>query len=326
MRILNLSLGQDTGGQQWRLARAWRQLRPDDHYLSMTTRHTFYPIENRLNWPLLRKEWELADVVHLNNDLRYIENPHMKGLPKRPLVIHHHGTMFRTRPDYHLQSLREYDAVGIAPTVDLHAIAPDEVSWLPQAYDPEELAAYRREYKPEPGILKVAHAPTNRPIKSTDALANAVRKLQRLGVGIKLDIIERVQNSVCLKRKAQADVFVDQLLLGYGCNAIEAYGMGIPVIAGVDVERTPKLIHQEIPANTREVMQEKWGRFPFMEATEQTLHSALLKMADPKVRAYWSGRGKAHFNRHHAIHAVVPVLEQKYREAINRTLSTTYVS
>jgi hypothetical protein len=284
----------------------------------MTTRHTFYPIENRLNWPLLRKEWELADVVHINNDLRHSESAHMKGWPRRPMVIHHHGTMFRTRPDYHLQALREYDAVGIASTVDLHAIAPEEVDWLPQAYDSEELMAYRREYQPKPGILKVAHAPTNRPIKSTDALANAVRKLQRLGVGIELDIIERVQNGPCLKRKAQADVFVDQLLLGYGCNAIEAWGMGIPVIAGVDVIRTPKLIHQFIPSNTKQVMLEKWDRFPFMEATEQTLTAALMKMTNPKVRAYWAGRGRAHFNRFHAQEAVVPVLEGKYREAISR--------
>ena len=321
MNILNLSLGQDTGGQQWRLAKAWRQLLPNDTYTSVTTSKTFYPIENRLDWLRLRNEWwPPADVVHLNNDLRFVERQQMRKLTvkqPKPYVIHHHGTMYRTRPDYHLEALQEYKAHAICSTVDLWAIAPDKTTWLPQCYDREELMEYRRsEYKPKEGVLRVAHAPTNRPIKGTDALANAVYKLKRLGQRIELDIIEGVKNEECLRRKARADVFVDQLILGYGCNAIEAWGMGMPVIAGVDVEGAKAKIRQSIPTDTPDRMLEQWGRYPWYEATEQTLTTALLKMLDPKVRTYWANRGIGHFNKHHAHTVVVPMLRKVYEQAI----------
>lgn len=314
MKILNLSFGQDTGGQQWRLSQAWPQYRPQDRYLSITRTKTFYPIQHRLHRGSLSARWNEADVIHLHGDLSYRRR--VRGQEK-PILMNHHGTQFRTRPEYHLEELRKTRAVAVASTVDLHAIAPTEVHWLPQAFDLEELQKYR-DPQPDDGVLRIAHAPTNRPIKSTTALVEAVLRLQRLGVRLELDIIEGVSNAECLRRKGKADVFVDQLILGYGNNAVEAWAMGLPVIAGVQPERAEPVIRQRIPEETPSRMLELWGGFPFYSATEETLTTALLQMRNPAIREQWAATGKAHVERFHAASVVVERLSALYQEAIDR--------
>ncbi len=315
MRILNLSLGQDTGGQQGRLQEAWPKIHTQDEYLSVTSTKTFYPIKHRMNMKkLVEEQWPWAEVLHLNNDLRYIER--FRKLPpmRRPIVIHHHGTMFRTRPDYHLKALKQYKATAIMSTVDLWAMAPDETTWQPQSYELSELQAYRKPI--DDGILRVAHAPTNIAIKGTRALERAVRRLKADGAAIELDVIQRVQNGRCLERKGRADVYVDQMLLGYGCNAIEAWGMGLPVIAGVDAERCPSMILQHIPPDTRDRMLQLWGSIPFMESTEDGLYVALSKMLNAGTRKHWAKKGMDHFMKFHEAGVSTTALRNIYSTAL----------
>ena len=85
-------------------------------------------------------------------------------------------------------------------------------------------------------------------------------------------------------RKGRADVFVDQMILGYGCNAIEAWGMGIPVIAGVDPEKAPSIIMQTIPLDTRDRMLQLWGDHTLLWNPQKMAYMiALSKMLDKKV-------------------------------------------
>jgi hypothetical protein len=315
VRILNYSAGQDTGGQQGRLAQAFRRYAPDWVYDVYTVTKTFYPVERRYNAvEVIREAYPAADVVHVNNDLRYVQRMARRSGPK-PYVVHHHGTMYRTAYERHLLDQRRAKAIAIVSTLDLQAIAPDRSDWLPAPSDLDELAAIRAaEYQPG-DVLRVAHAPTNRKIKSTDALIAAVDRLRSEGAAIELDVIEKVSNAECMQRKARADVFVDQVILGYGCNAIEAWGMGIPVIAGIDVERGPALIRQPIPASTPELMRSTWGEFPWYDANEATLYDALAAMLDAKVRARYAKRGLAHVRRWHDAPVVVKRAQDIYRRA-----------
>lgn len=98
------------------------------------------------------------------------------------------------------------------------------------------------------GPLRVAHAPTNRMVKGTEAVLDAARKLGGL---IELDLVEGVTNQQALDRIARADVVVDQLRLGwYGGLAAEAMALGKPVIAFIDrraSERIPRAMAAEMP-------------------------------------------------------------------------------
>jgi hypothetical protein len=318
VKILNLSLGQDTGGQQMRLQDAWPLYYPDDEYFSMTSTHTFYPIKHRYNLAWLSKElWPNAEVIHLNNDLRYIERFRQLNRKGKALVIHHHGTMFRTRLQYHLDALQQYRAVAITSTLDLHALAPDQTTWIPQSYQLAELQSYRKPI--DDGIIRIAHAPTNRGIKGTSVLQAAVHRLRKEGAPVELDIIERRSNHACMTRKGTADIFVDQMILGYGCNAIEAWGMGIPVIAGVDPERARSYVKQDIPDDTLETMASTYGDIPFYQTTETELYDHLLQMVESKkLRTQYSKKGTAHFMKFHEAEVATTRLRSVYEKALGQ--------
>lgn len=313
VRVLNLSTGQDTGGQQSRTAAAFRRYAPDWTYDSVARTPTYYPIERPYRPREVRLElWPEADVVHVHNGLSAVRR--FRNGRHKPAVVHYHGTAYRTGPARRLAEQRAYGALGIVSTIDLWAIDPEATEWLPAPYDLDDLARYRVTLSDrEP--LRIAHAPTNRAVKGTDALIAAVDRLRREGAAVELDVIENRPNAECLSRKGRADVYVDQLLLGYGCNAVEAWGMGLPVIAGVDPYLAERRIHQHVPGDTLALMCDTWGRLPFYDSTEDGLYDALVAMLDPDVRAMWGAVGRQHAERWHAADRVVDRLRDVYTRA-----------
>lgn len=317
MRVLNLSTGQDTGGQQSRTAAAFRRYAPDVTYDSVARTTTFYPIDRQFVPREVRSTlWPAADVVHVHNGLSAARRFRSGG--RKPVVVHYHGTAYRTGPARRLEEQRAYGAIGIVSTLDLWCIAPDRTEWVPAPYDLEYLRSLRESAvgDRDRGVLRIAHAPTNRAVKGTDALIAAVDRLRREGAAVELDVIEHRPNDECLARKARADVYVDQLLLGYGCNAVEAWGMGLPVIAGIDPARAAARIQQHVPEDTRDAMLETFGTLPFYEAAEDTLYDALVVMLEPDVRAEYGYRGRRHAERFHDAERVVRQLRAVYETAL----------
>lgn len=113
---------------------------------------------------------------------------------------------------------------------------PDLREWLPGATFIPYASVDPRQIKPVPlperDELVVAHAPSDRQVKGTRQVEEAVAKLQQEGHPVRLDLIEGVTRDEVLSRVAQADVVVDQLLIGwYGAFAVEAMALGRPVLA-----------------------------------------------------------------------------------------------
>lgn len=233
---------------------------------------------------------DAADLIHLTNDFKaYFMLRQHKA--RKPALIHHHGTLFRNNPQRMLSEARRFGMVQAVSTIDLKRPAPDELHWLPTAYDLDELARIREEHRrPEDGRIVVAHAPTNREIKSTDAFLAAIAKLQAEGLPVDALVIANTTHAECLRLKATADIYFDQVKLGYGCNAIEAWGMGIPVIAGADEWTLGAMI------------EEFGGNLPFVTATEHTIGEAIRMLVEDKQldREWWGSVGRRHAERFHA--------------------------
>ncbi len=116
-------------------------------------------------------------------------------------------------------------------------------------------------------------------------------------------LIERLSWSECLRRKATCDIFYDQPVLGYGSNAIEAWAMGIPVLAGVE------------DPSVRDRMLKTWGELPFFETTEAMLEADLRRLIDDAdLRRTYAKLGYRHVIRWHKYQAVShrlrPILER----------------
>lgn len=86
------------------------------------------------------------------------------------------------------------------------------------------------------GPLRIVHAPTSRIIKGTDYLLAALDKLKLShGNCYELIMIENLPREQALDLYKQADVVVDQLLIGwYGSVAAESMLLGKPVIVRLD--------------------------------------------------------------------------------------------
>ena len=271
-----------------------------------TTAYFDFPVDlvwTKINEPEIRRIAAEADVIHLNNSPLAMRKLRLK----KPALLHHHGTLFRSNPDAMLVTARVGKMAQAVSTVDLMKPAPDVLHWLPTAYDIGALRkqgdAARRKRKQD-GRVRIVHAPTSREGKHTELFLEATRQLIAEGLPIDVVIVENKTNAECLAIKATADIVYDQLKWGYGCNSVEAWGMGIPVISGAD-EWT---IGQ---------MEKMWSRTPFYQATEATLKQKIKDLAlSADLRAEWGDIGSNHVTTHHDELPALERLVELYRVAI----------
>lgn len=308
--------GYDTGGQGYRLKRALEAYHGDE--FKVTSIHTapnyfHYPSDVQYRASTAPAIFAGADVIHMRNGL--------EGLKKfRPdafdgevgLICHWHGTRFREEHKRLYPDVAAAGALQLVSTIDLAMLEP-ELVWLPSPVNLAEMAVFRakgmaeqvRRFDPDRAI-RIFHSPTNRAVKSTDQLMAELLILSKK-VKVELDLVEKKPWHYVLERKAQADVLFDQIVLGYGNNALEAWAMGIPVIAGMS------------DPLARRVMAEVSGGLPFFEATKSTVYEALAALAtDQDLRAQWGLRGYDHVVQFHDDRKVADQLAGLYRQALER--------
>jgi len=237
-----------------------------------------YPVD--AEWDELESLWDWADAVLVMELPNYVAH-----LPRKPTVVYHTGSRYRRDPDRRSHEAKKIGALEVSGSLDLCRLR--RTPWLPITADLEALGKYRRGRTDS--IIRVAHAPTNRELKSTEHILDVLYTMD-----VEVDLIERVPNSECLERKSHADIYVDELTLGYGMNAVECWAMGIPVVSGIadPMFRTDALAH--------------WGAFPFVDATADTLRSVLEALvASPQLRYQAAERGMEFVQHYHSRAAVV---------------------
>lgn len=296
MNVLVISPGADTGGQGYRIKKAFDKFGgPDWHVRAVHAQDNYirYPFDIKWTTQAQVKElYDWADVVHHKNRLdAYVtfDRDQMK-----PTVSHHQGTRLRDNVKAVRREDRSIGALPVVSTIDLLGCYPEAI-WLPSPYDMEFLQTYRQ--KNRRISIRICQSPTNRRVKSTERVLDVVNELSTRH-DIRFDLVEQVEWKVALSRKGHCDIFVDQFHLGYGNNAIEAWAMGIPVVAGVD---DPEI---------RQRMMDTWGEIPFYEASEETLETRLEELIlNAELRAIWGERGQEHVMKFHEESKVVEVLK-----------------
>lgn len=137
---------------------------------------------------------------------------------------------------------------------DLLRVLPARASFVP--YANLDLRAWQP--APSRGGERplVLHAPTNRGVKGTRFVLDAVLRLQAEGVAFDFELVEGLTHAEAKAMYARADLVVDQLLVGwYGGLAVEAMALGRPVVAYLreeDLELLPAEMRAEIPVISAE--------------------------------------------------------------------------
>lgn len=226
-------------------------------------------------------EWADLVVIHREPSL-YAKVDKGRG---KPVIVHHHGTYFRKNPSPVWAEGEAIGALQVVSTVDLLLSVPKgkRAYWLPHVIDVDRMQAIRLAYRQRPGPkMRISHAPTARQVKGTHYVTKAARKLHDV---IEYRLISRKPWQQCLALKASTDLFVDQMFLGYGANAVEAWAMGLPVIASASQDILNRM-RAEYP-------------LPFYATTLTTLQDDLHAFLDPSLREEWADRGMAHVQRFH---------------------------
>lgn len=280
LKVLSASAGSDTAGIGVGLVGAFAD--SDAIELRSVARRTNfldYPVD--LEWELADRLWDTADVVHVHGNFKAHRLLTGAGHAAKPIVLHHHGTKYRRDSAIYDAAVAGHapGAVAVAATLDLLDIGP-HLTWVPHPVDIEALAGHRNLARGK-RKLRVGHSPTNRAAKSTEAFLAACKR-----VDVEPVLIEGQSWAECLRIKGTCDALFDQVTYGYGVSAIEAWAMGLPVVAGGTT-------------STLDRMRETFGELPFIAATEATIADALDQLTDTKTRATWGRKGKAHAKRWH---------------------------
>jgi glycosyltransferase involved in cell wall biosynthesis len=215
-----------------------------------------------------------SDIFHFHAGLtllpRKLNLPALKAL-RKGIVFQSWGSDLRGRPASDVRYLRAADAVIVGSYLT-RRLAP-QGRW--PEYDVVPPAVVLTDWQPaptEPGeVLRIAHAPSKRAVKGTDAVLSAIDSLKARGVPIELDLIEGVPNREARLRYAAADVVIDQLRIGwYGMLAIEAMALAKPVVVHLDEEAATQT-------------EEAFGlELPLVRATEATLADVLAGLVESR--------------------------------------------
>lgn len=222
--------------------------------------------------------WGMSLLDHRAWRAHYWDFPLLKRLGKR-IIVTFQGCDARmkmlSRERFSTSACAECDVAWCTPKMDalrqkriqkvcayadhVFAVNPDLLHYLPGAeflpyasVNPHEWTAGEASVAQTApaGPFRVLHMPTNRSIKGTKYVEQACAQLRAEGLPVDLMLVERVPHGQIQALIAQADVVVDQLLIGwYGGLAVEAMAMGKPVLCYLREDDLKRFVpfHERIP-------------------------------------------------------------------------------
>ncbi|MBM3676819.1 MAG: glycosyltransferase family 4 protein [Actinobacteria bacterium] len=193
----------------------------------------------------------------------------------------------------------------LALNPDLLDVLPPGARFVPYAnVDPRDWQPVAAPPSEAPLVL---HAPSHRGVKGTRHVLEAVRTLEQEGVPFRFRLVERVSHAEARRLYEQADLLVDQLLVGwYGGLAVELMLLGKPVVAYVadaDLARVPDEMRDGLPVVRAEP-----------SSLTGVLRTLLTERRHELPRL--GQRSRAWAERWHDPVAIARMMEEEYRAAL----------
>lgn len=236
----------------------------------------------------LRRLWDWADIVHIHDSA-----PIPSNFPFKPTVITMHGSKYRNSPAKYRRLARQRGWLLTVATPDLTGLhgapwMPDTRINLPEASSTLE------------GFWAI-HCPTIRVNKGTKSVIAQMAKIPE----INFKLIEDMpwEDCIAIKASITRGVLIDQMTYGYGCNAIEAWAFGLPVIS-----------HAIGPS--RKAIKNLFGYYPFVNTAPDEIAEKVLQLSkDSRFYRQCRDAGIAHYRRYHAPEAAAACALDLYEAA-----------
>jgi glycosyltransferase involved in cell wall biosynthesis len=194
----------------------------------------------------------------------------------------------------------------------MYVLNPDLLAHVPGAsflpYASVDLEQWTPAVRPRGDGLVIAHAPSDRARKGTDAIIDAVARVRGQGVPVELELVEGRPRDEARRAYERADVVVDQLVVGwYGGVAVEAMALAKPVVAWLDddaLARAPEDLRRDLP---------------IVRTDAAGLDHALVDLAERSSELAEIGRrGRAFVERWHDPVAIARRTKADYERALRR--------
>ncbi len=194
-----------------------------------------------------------------------------------------------------------------ATNPDLLHNLPDRAQFLPTPRVDPRLISPRYPQEQEADDPLIVHAPSDRGVKGTAAILDAVAELREEGLAFRFQLVEKMSHAEAMDVYGQADIVVDQLRVGwYGAFAVECMALGKPVVAHIrpdDARLLPKTFREQLP---------------IIDATETTIKNSLRSLLEaPRSTLRKRGQeGRRFAERHHHPVHLAERLKRDYEEAM----------
>jgi len=267
---------------------------------------TYSALLEQVDLPLLRRAGKAIFVTFQGDDARQADVSKHSAVNAAVEVGPGHYSPESDRDKRRRIARFDRHADGIyALNPDLLRVLPARAKFLPYAnVDPR---AWQPHPPPRGERPLVVHAPTNRGVKGTRFVLDAVSRLQAEGVAFDFQLVEGLTHAQARASYARADLVVDQLLVGwYGGLAVELMALGRPVVAYLREEDLDLL-----PAEMR-------AEIPLISAEPATIHDVLkdLLTARRGELAEIGRRGREYVQRWHDPLRIAERLVADYEAAV----------
>lgn len=133
---------------------------------------------------------------------------------------------------------------------DLFKFLPKRAKFLPYTISTWDAIKHKSGKEIASGRkINIVHAPSNRDIKGTKYILEALSKLQLKYKNVEVSLVENQSNKKALAIYEKADLVIDQLMIGwYGGLAVEAMKMGKPIMVFIresDLKYIPSQMAQD---------------------------------------------------------------------------------
>ncbi len=219
-------------------------------------------------------------------------------------------------PDFFRKNQRRIERQVLAWSryADIVIAAMDSIDYIPfwnrishchYAIDTDSIQPV---FKPLEDTIKILHAPNHKAVKGSSFIVKAIEELKKDGYKIELVFKQGVSNKEFLEVVAQADIVVDQLIMGwYAMFSMEAMAMGKPVVCALRED----LVWLYENAGCVEK-----GEIPLINASPTTIKEVLKNLIDEKENLYSIGKKSRDFVvKYHSIDVV-----GDYFDKINQSL------
>ena len=149
------------------------------------------------------------------------------GIMNKPVILHYHGSEIRNKkPSKFTNDFVKHIYVS---TPDLLK-SVQNAEWLPNPVNLKKIVYSDLDINEK---LVILHAPSDRKIKNTQAIIDAIAPLRDDGLEIELNIAENVEHERLMEMISESHIIVDWVNPDfgiYGVLSIESMGIGRPVI------------------------------------------------------------------------------------------------